>query len=135
MRVWRVEHPTDGVGPYHHAWDGLEELFGAHCDTTHPSAWEEALRDPSPWVKGLRRPPAGWRHGCGTSAALAEWFDGFWPGLAAAGFRVCVFEAPSTHVLPSGQVLFARHARQIVWWCTAGRFVDVVARRRELVSS
>lgn len=86
MRVYRVEHPLDGEGPYLGAW-GIEHLKWAHNDDAHPGPRQEGLKIYGNQVCAMK-----------TMDRLGAWFEGWWECLSNTGFYVAEYEVPDEYV-------------------------------------
>jgi len=109
IRVYRIEHPIDGYGPYNSIdWDGQDDMSYEHNSDgrhTHP------IRDP-------KLGPVRWseRCGCDSAVSLLTWFSLWLDRLADAGFQVVVLDVPSNRVKVGrhGQAVYEEnHAREV----------------------
>lgn len=99
--VYRVEHETDGCGPYRMAYihTGLAD---AHLGSVeHPTPCMESF-------DYFWNIPEEALFGCPSREKLDQWFKGFKQVLAREGFVVRVYECPedSVHVFPSGKQVY-----------------------------
>lgn len=111
MKIYRVEHADNGVGPYNskYAPEGMAHEHSA-----------DRAGHPSPVVDGIVEFYSDIRpeYLCGLTerAAIFAWFDGWLRTLHERGFVLATYEVPAEHVLTgrSEQVLFDRHEAALV---------------------
>lgn len=106
MLIYRVEHPTDGKGPYNgHDWP-LRHMMGSD----HSSLGRKGSEHPSPSTidSGLPGIRYGQKCACDSAKSLFRWFTGWWEDLHAAGFVVRVIQVnpDATAVGRHGQVVY-----------------------------
>lgn len=118
MIVYRVEHPSDGDGPYNgvnwpHRWD----MRMAHSRGEHPAPQEDPRLG---WVRDFER------CGCDTPENLLAWFDGYWGALNDGGFEVLILDAELATVGQwRGQTVFRRDAAEVLDRLTPEVFADL----------
>lgn len=83
MKVYRIENPITGIGPYNDSMGNdelIKELREAHNgDWMHP-----ILRaDCGTWYS-----PRPYLSACPSIDKLKEWFDGFLPKMQKAGYKI-----------------------------------------------
>lgn len=123
MKVYRVEHPNTGWGPYccpfdmdddtdYHAFWNVRWGAMAHHDNscTHPSPYESMQYV----MKEYDR--------CGFHSldALLSWFDGAMEELENLGFQVLEYHVPDSVIAGPddfGQVVFPVHHGEVVSRC------------------
>ena len=81
--VYRVEHPSDHIGPYNHKWPHGDNLLFNHSDDykNHPAVYldmEYAMDDDD-------------RCGFRDMRQMFRWFGGWMPVMIRNGFRVAVY--------------------------------------------
>ena len=90
MRMYRVEHPATGRGPYTgQGFYRVESLHAAHRGNSHPSKGEEFpdLRSDMAWFCAFD-----------SLDILAIWFEGFGSELISAGFEIVEYEISPLYV-------------------------------------
>lgn len=91
MKVFRVEHPSDGVGPYHSsvlAGDYSFERYGNWTNRNH-----EDVEHPSPRMEKLPLPGSGLVCGFVSLEQLKDWFnEEELQALHSLGFQLVVYE-------------------------------------------
>lgn len=108
MRLYRVEHGTDGKGPYQffsintRADEIRDELVGeigaAHNDFWHRDA---RVKHPGPHQDGLGYmglDNGDWLFACTSIETLHQWFAGYGERLRGSGFVVSVIDADNDYV-------------------------------------
>lgn len=104
MRVYRVEHPEDGHGPYGGA-NRIYSLNYAHQNDTRPNPQWEGLE-------------MGYEDYCALSSMerLCEWFEGWWGQIRYYGFHIAVYEVSEEHVGQGKmQLVFTRNKAQLIY--------------------
>lgn len=123
MLVYRLEHPSHGMGPYSR-YDGTPDmrvLGEMLCDEhgrdaiDHPSPWDDRLED---FHRKLVY--AGYSNAffaCPSSETLKDWFKEFWEWLMELGYQVKVYRVESYKIGKSG--------KQIAFDITSAKCLDV----------
>ena len=101
-KVYRVEHPRDGQGPYRSSYY-LHKMHGKHCDLkSHPTPMEDFPLN----FDFHNELYCGFKN----IESLKKWFYGFRSPLNKAEFKMVVYDVPEEHFHvgknKTGQVLF-----------------------------
>lgn len=92
MRVWRLEHPGNGEGPYSSDDDEVDNMMESHRD------WDDTIH-PAPHEEGLRYDAGVHWSGCESLAALRAWFEAEFDILVERyGFHAVTYEVPDEYV-------------------------------------
>lgn len=117
MRIFRIEDPQTGDGPYNTDWwDGQYEMSDTHNGSSrhvHP------IRDPQLGMVNYHE-----RCGCDGPASLLGWFDGWLDQLDAAGFTVVELEAEEARVGQYGQVVYNTEFTEIIRTISIPEFIQ-----------
>lgn len=113
MRVYRIEHKKNGLGPYSHRTANYDphEIGMAHTGVNvegvreHPGSYYDELTAGENFLDT--------RVGCSTMELLVDWFDGWLLRLNEADFICCVYEIDKSFVVmgKSGKQLIFDHYR------------------------
>jgi hypothetical protein len=98
--VYRVEHPSDHIGPYNHRdWRDNDRLADAHTDdfTNHPAPY---------WEFGYNMSADLDFSGFRDMRQMFRWFGGWLPVMINSGFRVAVYRDVEIVAESSRQVVF-----------------------------
>lgn len=115
--VYRVEHPSDGVGPYSYRWWGVTDLYQELCQHRHNNGRPGPTNDILGWNDWSC---TGYRFGFLLLSDLRMWFDNCLRELRKYKFVVAVYEADDDNImLGTMQVAFeydsARRIGVISW--------------------
>ena len=108
MKIFRIEHPSDGFGPYttYHNYDD-KGMRAAHCDqSSHPNPYVDLKL--FYFEKSIH---------CGFNSQenLEKWFHGYLDNLNNNGFQMVIYEGPAYKVSErTGQTLFDRGTSSLV---------------------
>lgn len=89
MKVWRIEHPVDGRGPYRSTAGGLRGGF---------TISSPRKKQPCPKYDGITGFREGWFCGFTSLPDLLQWFDHIFTGLELAGFTIQLYILPDKYV-------------------------------------
>lgn len=116
MRVFRVEHATDKVGPFtcyghvlreYAAW---QHWRGSYIGDNHPSPCMDKLDRDNSYEGNGWKVWADWKFGCANEMDVAHWFKPIFALLKEHGWVLNIYEVPSRDVdFGTNQVVF-RHA-------------------------
>jgi hypothetical protein len=106
VEVYRVEHRTDGSGPYNPRGADAPRMYRMaqeHQDPDHPGPYEG---DEFPWGFDVQDDHF---FGFQSLDLLTAWFDGWLADLDRAGYRVATYKVPADAVvLGRHQCVFER---------------------------
>jgi hypothetical protein len=110
MLVYRIEHPSDGKGPYSGRSDyekeGVQDWLDGDFEELHQA--HDPFSTPHPLVNEIDGFERGDLCGCESLDKLRDWFKGFLDSLHDCGFVVVTYEVPAEHVHTDGlQVCFS----------------------------
>jgi len=111
MKIYRVEHPKNGQGPY---WNRNEHGLNFREHQMLPGPLNEN------WVtddiQAIRRNYREYHFGFESIRALVKWFNRKWrKAMHIGGFKILVYEVPPTLVvIGSRQVIFNKEASLLV---------------------
>ncbi len=109
MLVYRIEHPSDGIGPYssRNGQDTEELRDWLNGDSAELHRAHDPRSTPHPLVSEIDDFRIGFLCGCESIEKLRDWFRGFLDSLHDCGFVVVTYEVPEEYVHTDGlQVCF-----------------------------
>lgn len=108
MKIYRIEHPSDGYGPYttYHNYDD-KGMRTNHCDQSgHPNPYVDLK---------LAYFEKSFHCGFNSQENLEKWFHGYLDNLGHKGFQMVIYEGPAYKVSQrTGQTLFDRSISSLV---------------------
>lgn len=111
MLVYRIEHKDTQEGPY----TGLNcciQMAYAHCDETHPAAWEDSKATKKMYHK---YDTDKLRYGMSSLMGILTWFNKWIPELAAKGYILTVYQVPDKDCAVGYQIVFKLKYAKLVF--------------------
>lgn len=99
MLIYRIEHDTDGKGPYIHTGRSYTneyqlEINLIHCDSTHPGLWSDCGT-----VLPFRARLEEYYCGFTSVTMLIEWFSDWLEIFEENGLTLVVYSCPDNDVI------------------------------------